>query len=49
MDYKSNQIFCKNILEIFYKDDSLKFLLDLEKISLKYFTIFFVTYSIIMS
>jgi len=31
MKSKSNQIVCKDILQIFYKDNPLQFLLDLEK------------------
>jgi len=46
---KSNQILCKDILQIFYKDDPQKFLLDLEQISFICFAISFVTDSIIMS
>jgi len=49
MGFKSTQIVYKDILHISYKDDPLKFLLDLEQISLKYFAISFVAYSIIMS
>jgi len=30
MGSKSNQIFCKDILRILYKDDVMQFLLDLE-------------------
>jgi len=48
MGSKSNQIFCKYILKIFYKDDPLKFLLDLEQISFKYFAISFVANLIII-
>jgi len=49
MGSKSNQIFCKDIFQNFYKDDHMQFLLDLEQISFKYFAISFVAYSIIMS
>ena len=49
MSFESNQSFAKILLQIFYKDDPLKFLLDLKQISFKYFTLIFVTYSIIMS
>jgi len=35
MDSKSNQIFCQDIIQIFYKNDPLQFLLDLEQISIK--------------
>jgi len=37
MDSKSNQIFCQDIFQIFYKYDPLQFLLHLEQISFKYF------------
>jgi len=49
MSSKSNQIFCQDIIQIFYKDDPLQFLLDLEQISIKYFIISFTANSIIMS
>jgi len=49
MGSKSNQIFCKYILQIFYKDNPLKFLIYLQQISFKYFTISFAVDSIIMS
>jgi len=34
MDFKTNQIFYKDILKIFYQDDHLQFLLDLKQIQL---------------
>ena len=49
MGSKSNQTFCQVIIQIFYKDDHLQFLLDLEQISSKYYVISFVAYLIIMS
>jgi len=49
MGCKSNQIFCKDILQISYKDDHPRFLLDLEQIFLKYFPISLATDSLIMS
>jgi len=49
MGSKSNQIFCQDIIQIFYKDDPLQFLLDLEQISFKYLVMSFVANSIIMS
>jgi len=49
MASKFNKIFCKDIIQIFYKDDPLQFLLDLEQISFKYFGISFAADSIIMS
>ena len=47
MDSKSNQIFCQDIFQIFYKYDPLQFLLHLEQISFKYFVISFATDSIL--
>jgi len=49
MGSKSNQIFYKYILQILYKDDLSKFLLDLKQIPFKYFAISFVADLIIMS
>jgi len=49
MGSKSNQIFCQDIIQIFYKDDPMQFLLDLEQISFKYLVMSFVANSIIMS
>jgi len=49
MDFKSNPIFCQYIIQNLYTDDPMQFLLDLQKISLKYFVISFVANSIIMS
>jgi len=49
MGSKSNQTFYQDIIQIFYKDDSLQFLLDLEQIYFKYFVISFAADLIIMS
>jgi len=37
MGSKYNQIFCKYIIHILYKNDPLQFLLDVEQIFFKYF------------
>jgi len=49
MGSKSNKIFCQDIIHIFYKDDLLQFLFDLEQISFKYSVISFAADLIIMS
>jgi len=49
MGSKSNQIFCQDIIQIFYKDDPLQFLFDLEQISFKYYVMSSTANSIIMS